>query len=546
MKKINFLLSLIALMLFSCDNYLDVNDDPNRLLLTQTGPDKLLPAAQVNSFRVQAIGMNQLGNVFMNSWASNVASFTGGYAREFQLNIDNSFYNNIFDGLYLNVANFQEIIKRPNINNANDNYLAAAKICKVHYMQYIVDLYGDVPYTQAFLGASNTTPKYNDDQFIYRELFKELDQARALIAAQNPEAIDISSYDVMLQGDMSRWEEFANTIELRMLLRMSNSTGAVATYRDNRLQALSSSGASFVTQDVTLNPGYSSATDTQMNPFNSNFTFTVAGAATQNWTFVAMSGHAFKYLRSNPSSNNTEVVVGSGVFYPGVADPRAGRIFRGTLKGVTQGSTAVDVPTAGGTPARNGYGTFNPYLASPEPVAVVADILKMGENDGYVMTAMESHFLQAEAAVRYPSLFSGALSNFDQGISKSFNYRGVTTLTPTAQATYKTAISTKAGLGWPASTTDDLKIRAIMTQKWIALMSVHGIESFIDYQRTGYPVTPLALNATQTRKPRRLIYPVSESVANSANVPNITLTQAFATTDPSHPFWMLGDPALGN
>jgi hypothetical protein len=548
MKKIKLFLPVLALALFSCDNYLDVNDTPNNLLFSQAGPDKLLPAAQVTTFRAQAINMNQLGNVFMNSWAGNVASFTGGYANEFQLNIENSFYAAIFQNIYLNTKNFEEIIKYPNADHSKDYYVAVAKICKAHYMQYLVDLYGDVPYTEAFLDVANTTPKYNDDQYVYRQLIGELDSAVQLIIDANASAEDITSYDVMLQGDMTKWAQFANTIKLRMLLRMSNNTGAVAAYRDAQLQALASSTSvsnyGFVTADVTINPGYSSATNEQENPFFGTYAYDAAQAATQNWTFVAMSGHAFKYLRNNPSSNGTEVVTGSGVLYPGVADPRAARIFRGTLKGVTQGSTTVDVPSSG-TPARNGYGIFNPYISKPEPVAYVDDLMKMAANDGFVMTASEAHFIQAEAAVRYAAWFPmlNAQTSFDAGIAASFPRLGVLA---TALPTYKTAIATKAGLGWPASTTDDLKIRAIMTQKWIALMGVHGIESFIDYNRTGYPVTPLALTATQTRKPRRLIYPTSEYVANSANVPNITPAEIFATTDPSHPFWMLGDPALGN
>ena len=85
-----------------------------------------------------------------------------------------------------------------------------------------------------------------------------------------------------------------------------------------------------------------------------------------------------------------------------------------------------------------------------------------------------------------------------------------------------------------------------MYQKWVALLGLHGIESFIEYNRTGYPATPLALTALEVRKPRRLIYPVSEYIANSANVPNISRASIFATTDPTHPFWMLGNPPLGN
>lgn len=552
MKKIKLILPVLALALFSCDNYLDVNDSPNSLLFEQVAPNKLLPAAQVTTFRAQAINMNQLGNVFMNSWAGNVASFTGGYANEFQLNIENSFYAAIFQNIYLNTKNFQEIINYPNSDHSKDNYVAAAKICKAHYMQYLVDLYGDIPYSQAFLDVSNPSPKYDDDQFVYRQLINELDSATQLIMDADAHAEDITTFDVMMHGDMAKWAQFANTIKLRMLLRMSNNTGAVATYRDQQLQDLANSASvathGFLTSDVTINPGYNSGTTEQMNPFNSTFAYDGADAATQNWTFVAMSGHAFKYLRNNAASNGTEVVTGSGVVYPGVADPRAGRLFRGTLKGVTQGSTTVDVPTSGGTPARNGYGIFNPYLTQPEPVIYISDLQLMASNDGFVMTASEAHFIQAEAAVRYASVFPSfnAQTSFDAGITASFDRLGVTTLAPTAEGTYKTAISTKAGLGWPASTTQDLKIRAIMTQKWIALMSVHAIESFIDYNRTGYPVTPLALTATQTRKPRRLIYPTSEYVANSGNVPNITPAQIFAATDASHPFWMLGDPALGN
>jgi hypothetical protein len=125
--------------------------------------------------------MNELGNVFMNSWAGNVNSFTGGFAVEYQLTLDNAFRNGIWNGLYPAISNFNEIEVYPNSDGKWDNYVAAAKIMKAYYMQYIVDLYGDVPYTEAFLGQANTTPKYNDDQAIYRSLLTNLQEARNLI-----------------------------------------------------------------------------------------------------------------------------------------------------------------------------------------------------------------------------------------------------------------------------------------------------------------------------------------------------------------------------
>ena len=544
MKKIKLFIPLLTLTLFSCSNYLDVNTDPSHIPFEKVSPAKLLPGAQVGSFAVQSTSLNQLGNVYSNAWGANVQQYSGGYTKEMQLIIDNSFYNTIWDNLYLNVNNFQQIINYPNTDHSNDNFVAAAKICKAYYMQYIVDLYGDAPYTDAFKGIANRTPKYNDDQFIYRQLFGELDDARALIAAANTSASDISTYDFMMAGDMSKWEQFANTVELRMLVRMSNSTGAVAAYRDQRLANLAASN-NFITADVTVNPGYSSSNDLQMNPFTVNYIISAAGTTTQNYSFIAATGHYYKAMSaysSYPTGSSTEIITGSGVNYPNVSDPRKLRIFRNgasqsTFRGVTQGSDVVDVFAPGqssGVPGRIGYGTYNPYNA----VALTTSLTQLGAVSGYVMTLSEADFLQAEAALRWPSLFSNGSGLFAAGISSSMSLRGAT------PGSYLTQINTKPYFGWTG--TDDQKLHAVLYQKWVALMGINGIETYLDNTRTGYPLTPLATSATQTRRPRRLIYPISEYVANSANVPNISPSNVFATTDPADPFWLLGDPALGN
>jgi len=536
--------------LFSCNDYLDVNTDPSHLTFDKITPAKLLPAAQVGSYAVQNTTMNQLGNVFSNAWGANVQQYTGGYAKEMQLTVDNAFYNTIWDNLYLNINNFQQIINYPNADHANDNYVAAAKICKAYYMQYIVDLYGDAPYTDAFKGGSVVTPKYNDDQYIYRQLLSELDDARALIDAADPAALDISSTDVMLLGVMSEWKKFANTIELKMLLRMSNSTGAVKTFRDSRLSSLIANNFDFIISDVRINPGYSDSNDLQLNPFYVTFLASAAGQPTQNYSFIAATGHYYKSLSAfsqYPTGASHEIIPGSGVNYSGVPDPRRLRIFRNgasqaVFRGVTQGSTVVDVyPPSGtaGVPGRVGLGCYNPYSQVSSPTSV----LDFYGVDGYVMTVSEADFLIAEAALRWPA-FAAALGDdgslmFNDGIDKSMSFR-----TASGGAAYIAAINSVPKFGWTGS--DDDKLHAIMYQKWVALIGVNGIESYIDNTRTGYPLTPLATSAQQTRKPRRLIYPISEYIANSSNVPNITPANIFAATDPSQPFWLLGDPALGN
>lgn len=542
MKKLKFLVPILAFAFFSCDNYLDINDSPNTLTFDKATPSKLLPGAQVSTYRVQVGSMNQLGNVFMNSWTRNVQSYGNGFDKELQLNLDNGFYTTIWDGLYRNLMNFQAIINYPNPNGKYDLYVAAAKICKAHYMECIVDLYGDAPYSQAWKGEENLSPAYDDDYAIYQALIGDLESARNLINNASATAEDIAPYDVMLAGDMTRWTEFANTIQLRMCLRMSEVTGAKATYRDTKLADIAS--GPFLSDNVAINPGFSDATNDQGSPAFATYCYDVAGNLLQNRTFITMTGHAYKSLQSYATTNwaafgnNYEIVPGSGINYPNVTDPRSARLYtagsgQSQRRGVTQGSTNVDVGPAAftvGLPCRLGLaGQFNPYGQSDGTLASYFAC------DGFVMTYAESCFLQAEAAVRYPSLFSNEQYWFDEGITDDFAMRNATV------GSYITTINTKPNFGLAASTTTSQKLHAIMYQKWVALIGVNAIQSYIDYVRTGYPVTPLSTTAIQARKPYRLIYPVSEYVANSANVPNVSANDCFSLN--SHtPFWVAGAP----
>lgn len=91
MKKIKLILPLIAFTLFSCDNYLDINESPNDPNASQVTPNLSISAVQTSSYSVLVRRMNELGNVFMNNWGANVNSFTGGYAEEFGITMSNNF-----------------------------------------------------------------------------------------------------------------------------------------------------------------------------------------------------------------------------------------------------------------------------------------------------------------------------------------------------------------------------------------------------------------------------------------------------------------------
>ena len=234
MKRI-FKFILIAAVLggtaVSCSDYLDINDPKNDPTLDQVSPDLILAGALTRTYSTQANSMNRLGNVFMNNWGANVNAFTGGFNEEYQLIITSTFYNSIWDQLYIRMANFQSMIDSP--AEGYDNHQAIAKIMKSFYMQYIVDLYGDAPYSMAFNGGEGTTPMYDDDAEIYRQLIVEIDEALAMINAAEETVNTVGAEDIVYGGDMQSWITFANTLKLRILMRQSElaeTDGETASY----------------------------------------------------------------------------------------------------------------------------------------------------------------------------------------------------------------------------------------------------------------------------------------------------------------------------
>ena len=512
-KKILLLLGIVSLSMVSCNEFLDENVNPNKVDIDLVTPKAYLPGAQTNIFRTQATTMNGLGNIMTNAWGSNIYQFTGGNSTEYSFNFNTTTYSAIWNNYYLGIMNFQKIIETTYPNQGN--YIAIAKILKAHYMQYIVDFYGDAPYFEAWKGQSNLSPAYTDDAVIYKELVKELEEARALIDSPSPDA-ELVTTDVMFDGVMEKWKQFANTIELRILLRQSKLTdAATVTYLDSKYADLAAMD-SFVTENVLVNPGYSSANDSKQNPFYNVYIRNAAGATTTSYNATTASKFFADVLNGDAAGPTA-----------GVIDGRRNKFFllvSGKVVGVEQGLTASAGQNNTTNPtSRIGLGVSGHIAAAPL-TAVQAGSAK----SGVVMLLAESLFLQAEAVHR-GKLPGDAQDLFNQGIQASFTYLGATPAT--SGATYIAAIDSKAGFGWTA-TAD--KIEAIMTQKWIALNEIHGGENYINYTRTGYPVIPNPISAlVYPSRPKRLLYPSTEYSNNPSNVPNLGSADVIT----QGPFW---------
>ena len=217
MKKYKiYLFSLVAALgLSSCEDYLDINNSPNNPLIENVSPNLALSGAITQPYRSFATMPNALGNLFMNSWGGNVNSVTGIYTVEFDLNIDNSFYSRIWENLFLTTLGLTNIQNYP--SDSYDNHKAIAKIMKTFYFQYLVDLYGDIPYSQAH-NPLNTTPTYDNAQAIYRNLVAQLDEAVDMINNAPAGTNTVGLEDPVFKGNMANWKKLANTIKLRLLI----------------------------------------------------------------------------------------------------------------------------------------------------------------------------------------------------------------------------------------------------------------------------------------------------------------------------------------
>jgi hypothetical protein len=539
MKKFKYIISslIVAASLASCDKYLDVNENPNSIHAENITPELIFPGAVAQSYRLQAGDMMQFGNLMMNSWAGDVYHYGGLYPNEFTLSAVNSqFYDGIWDNIYQNVNNFVAIENYPNGDHKQDKYVAMAKVMKAFYMQYIVDLYGDAPFKEAFKGQNNLAPKYDNDTDIYKSLITNLDEAVALIDAANPDPIITlapGAKDIVFGGDMNKWKSFAYTVKLRYLLRMSNVTGDLATYRNAQLASLSAAtgmGTGLITTEVVEKPGYSSATNDKLNPFALNYFYNTTPAEVQNHIVVTASENIAIALNGNVEGST----ISEYQKFNGITDPRGSRLFTRInyggglrVKGVRQGATSGQpgAPTDNQTVSKLGNGN----LTGPGVPATVGDLLTLSNGrGGVVMSLAEIKLLLAEASLRYPSLFTGGQTAFNAAITASGTWLGA------SMSAYLTSISSRPGLGWTG--TDAQKLEAIMTQKWLALTNVNPTEMYIEYNRTNLPYNPVAVNAVKTRRPYRLVYPNSEYATNSANVPDIAGDIVF-TKNQYTPFW---------
>ncbi|KAB7732096.1 SusD/RagB family nutrient-binding outer membrane lipoprotein [Rudanella paleaurantiibacter] len=528
MKKIHIylLLTLTTFLATSCEKYLDVNTNPNQA--TSASAQLVLPQAIVGSAAITSQFNFNYGAHF-GGYIANAGGFSG-FGNLLNYNLVPGDYNFLWTNTYDNLQDYKYVLEQTDGKDDQAYYNAAARIMTALSYQRLVDAFNDVPYSEALKGNGNLAPKYDSGSAVYQDLINQLDQAIATINnAKFPLSLNSSS-DPLFGGDMTRWKQFANTIKLRILIRMSG-VAALSSFVTSKAAALDKN-LGFLTADAIVNPGY---VKDKPNPSWNTFGYSTTGTL------------------ANSSRISTQYVYG---FYNGqkLTDPGRGSVLFKNF-GVSNPATPINqlgnesnAPTVITNYSTWYTGTFS----SASSISNALGVLKGPSQGQVLMLAAESSFLQAEG--RLKGLLAGDPAvSFNQGITDSYTYlyKDVTNAVAsnknvaTDVAKYKTDNAASYLVNFSLATTNDQKLEAIITQKYIAVAMINSEEGWNEYRRTGYPktnpagngYTNIASNKSNSSRPdklpTRVLYPSSEQSYNSANYKAINVFGDLIFWDPN-------------
>ena len=474
-KYISLIAVFFAVGITGCKkNYLDLENNPNQPSITT--PQLSLAASEVTAAAIVATDYPEYG-VWSGYWTTSGNYTPNPAINEYQLNTGT--YTGVWDDLYLNLSNLNTLQSLSAQTAGDANFEAIAIILKAYDFEQLVDNFNDVPYSQAF-NPKILTPVYDKGEDIYHDLGKQLDAAIALIA-KNPNATSPATSDVIFQGNMTNWEKFANTLKLRLAIRVSTKLGASDPLVTD-LASTSSVGYLDGTTQATANPGYTQSLSgsgaSQESPFYGDYGFDVNGNPEGNNVYYRANAYGVNFY----SSNN---------------DPRLAEFY---------------LPTSSGSVYRgNIFGDILNNQSNPTTSAIGPGILVSANQNAGMFSGAESLFLQAEAALNgYITGDPQAL--FEAGITASFESLG---LTDAQASTYYSQPTINISYA-----TSPNKQEAIIVQKWAALNGLYNLEAYNEYRRTGFPVLPTSVDPSAIAQtlPSRILYPTSELTTNDINL----------------------------
>lgn len=356
-----------------------------------------------------------------------------------------------------------------------------ARIWRVMIFHRYTDYFGPLPWSQMGNYVPGEGIPYDSQQDIYNALFNELSQAISTLQSNLSAPSFGSTNDYIYQGDNAKWLKFANSLRLRMAMRIS-----------------------FVDPAKAKTEAEAAVAGGVMESFGDD-AFMAAGASHRNYLAYISAWNEFRM------SANFESL------FKGYNDPRMPKYFSPTVAdGVFRGGRAGLVPGE----QTVGYNRYD-WLSDLGPY-YRPDIAFTSPFN--VMYAAESYFLRAEGVLNGWNMGGGTAEEYyNKGIENSMKSWDITDQTVINNYIGGTGLpiapAPESGWGTPPLTNIPVKFgvdeavqrEQIGTQKWIALFP-GDMEAWAEMRRTGYPKMYPLIHSDNPDMPadqmiRRIVFP---------------------------------------
>ena len=490
MKKITtktgrLLMAAVLLALASCTgDFEDINRNPNQVTEEQMEALNYKTGTKVRTLQSLVIPVQEHMYQFNESLTGGpFAGYIGATVDTWQTKFET--YNPSADWRKWPFANVITETYTPykGIVGGTDDEVAVAfaRLLRVAIMQRVTDSYGPIPYSELENNES-VYVAYDSQEAVYTKMFEELDEAIETLDRNTTLSSDAwSRYDGVYYGNIAQWLKYANSLKLRMAMRLTEVKPDLA--RTKASEAIA------------------------------------GGVITANADNAAM--HAAENRTTLIYNDWGDHRVGADIlcYMTGYNDPRVEKMFLPNDVGNYVG-IRIGIDVAGKATAMTKYS--NLIVESTTPYLW--------------FNAAEATFLRAEYELRWGSEET-ARELYEDAIRLSFEERGASgadayvadgTSRPAAYTDplgmYSAAAQSTITIAWaPGADNFEENLERIITQKWIAIFPL-GVEAWSEHRRTGYPrLMPVVADKSGggvdvAQGARRLPYPVEEYQQNNANL----------------------------
>lgn len=510
---------------------LDINVNPNSPVSAPL--DLLLTSAELTTPGI------------FNGMSNTTLGFVGILANQGSdaFAINNSSYNGTWNSFYTGgMKDLQSILDRT-ASGQSPHFRGAAFTLKAYYFGQFVDLFGDVPFEEAFGGDAASPiyePKFSKDKDIYAKLIAMTDSAAAEFAKTSPIAL---KGDIHFANNITRWKKFANSVKLSLLIK----TRKVDPSADAKIRAILASSANYISSTSGAED-FLFKYNKVASPEGRHPWFTDAYLGSNNFTYFSkqfmlemlelgdprlpyqVRRQSATILDPNNSTDKGTIPVygaymvldnsswnkltASGTLTNTAADSAYLAGFFGRVRGDQTGVPA-DVANRAVPGAYPGGG-----LVDYARTAAKADIKPLlggsGAGNGVfpMITFNMIQYWDLEQQIASGSVTAATKTLFEAAMRQSIAdvVRHSKSSDPTAVDPSATAVTTyvdKWLARYDAAVSNDAKLNVVLKQAWFSGLG-NGNELYTTFRRTGLPTTIDAPASRQRQFALRLPYPSTE------------------------------------